>query len=92
MPNQQLWMFRWIFSIVFPSLMSKHILAHIKKIITDGDPQEFTQIDNAIESVIPNAKRLRCGWHIVAQGFDKHVNTTFPHLSTNLINRHKKLL
>ena len=61
MPNQQSWVFRWIFFIVFPSLIPKHILANIKIIITDDDSQEFTQIDNVIKSVIPNAKRVRCG-------------------------------
>ena len=58
MPNQQSWMFRWIFSVVFPSLIPKHILSSIKVVITDGDPQEFLQIDNAIGNVLPNARRI----------------------------------
>ena len=61
MPNQQSWMFRWVFSVVFPRLIHKHILHNIKVVITDGDPQEFLQVDNAMENVIPNAKRVRCG-------------------------------
>ena len=44
MPNQQSWMFRWIFSVVFPRLIPKHILTNIRVVITDGDPQEFSQI------------------------------------------------
>ena len=65
MPNQQSWMFRWVFSVVFPRLLPKHILSKIRIVITDGDPQEYSQVDNAIESVIPNAKRVQCGWHII---------------------------
>ena len=61
MPNQQSWMFRWIFSVVFPRLIPKQILHKIKIVIMDGDPQEYGQIDNTIETVIPNARRTRCG-------------------------------
>ena len=92
MPNQQSWMFRLIFSVVFPRLLPKHILHKIKIVITDGDPQEYGQIDNAIETVIPNARRIRCGWHIVHQGFDRHVDTTFPNISSEVVNEHKKVL
>ena len=91
MPNQQSWMFRWIFSVVFPRLIPKHILCDVQVVLTDGDSQEFTQIDNAKVNVIPNAKRFRCGWHIVAQGFDKHVDTTFPVLPSTVIDQHKKI-
>ena len=92
MPNQQSWILCWIFSVVFPSLVPKHIIFNIKVVITDGDPQDLMQTDNAIESCIPNAKRERYGWHIVAQGIDKHVDAIFPHIPTNLINRHKKII
>ena len=90
MPNQQSWMFRWIFSVVFPRLIPRHILQKIWIVITDGDPQEFSQIDNAIQTVLRNAKRISCGWHIVHQGFERHVDTTFPDIPTNVVNLHKK--
>ena len=92
MPNQQSWMFRWIFSVVFPRLIPKHILCDIRVVITDGDPQEFSQVDNTIVNIIPNAKRLRCGWHIVALGFEKNVDTTFPDLPSTVIDQHKKII
>ena len=92
MPNQQSWMFWWIFSVVYPRLIPKHILCDIKVIITNGDPQKFSQIDNAILNVIPNAKRLRCGWHIVSQGFEKNVDTTFSDLPTTVIDENKKIV
>ena len=90
MPNQQSWMFRWVFSVIFPRLIPKHILQNIKIVITDRDPQEFTQIDNAIQNVIPNAKRVRCGWHIITQGFERHVNTTFPDIAASVVEKYKK--
>ena len=92
MPNQQSWMFRWVFSVVFPRLIPKHILQNIKIVITDGDPQEFLQVDNAIENIIPNAKRVRCGWHLVHQGFDRYVDTTFPDISITVIDSYKKII
>ena len=92
MPNQQSWMFRWVLSVVFPRLIPKHILNNIKIIITDGDSQEYTQVDNSIENVLPNARRIRCGWHIAAQGFDKHVHITFPNILSTVIEEHKQII
>ena len=38
-------------------------------IITDGDSQETTELDAAIElGTYGGAKRRRCGWHILNQG------------------------
>ena len=92
MPNQQSWMFRWVFSVVFPRLIPKHVLSKVRIVITDGDPQEYSQVDNAIESVFPNAKRVQCGWHIVYKGFEKYIDMTFPDIPTTIINDHKKII
>ena len=92
MPNQQSWMFRWVFSVVFPRLIPKHILTKFRIVITDGDPQEFSQVDNAIESAIHNAKRVRCGWHIVHKGYEKYIDTTFPDIPKSVLNDHKKII
>ena len=32
--------------------------------ITDGDSQEYKQLDLAIAKYIPNALRVRCGYHL----------------------------
>ena len=38
-------------------------------IITDGDSQETSQLDNAVRlNVYGNAQRRRCGWHIIEKG------------------------
>ena len=49
-------------------------------------------MDNAIENVIPNAQRVRCRWHIVHQGFDRYVDTTFPDIPSTTIEKHKKII
>ena len=85
MPNQQSWMSRWIFSVMFPRLISKHVLYNIKIDITDGDSQELTQIYHVIQNVISNAKKIWCGWRIISQDFDKHVNTTFPDTPSSVV-------
>ena len=39
MPNQKSWMFWWIFSVVLPKLIPKHIIcSNIQIVTTDGDP------------------------------------------------------
>ena len=88
MPNQQSWMFRWILSVVFSRLIPKHVLCNTKIVITDGDPQEYIQIDNVIQNIIPNTKRIWCGWHIISQGFDKHVNTTSPDIPSSTVEKY----
>ena len=71
LPNQQLWVFRWIFCVLLPKVYSNDLLSQIKIIVTDGDAQESSQIDNAIDLFSPQVKRVRCGWHIVHQGWNR---------------------
>ena len=49
LPNQQLWVFRWIFCVLLPKVYSNDLLSQIKIIVTDGDAQESSKIDNAID-------------------------------------------
>ena len=80
LPNQQMWTFRWVFCVLFPQIYDNHILSKIQVFITDGDSQETSQLDNAIDSFFPQAKRIRCGWHIVNRGFLANVEgpRSFP--------------
>ena len=41
MPNQQSWIFRWIFSVVIMPSFTKKILEKVHIIISDGDSQFF---------------------------------------------------
>jgi hypothetical protein len=72
-PNNRSWLYRWLFQAAIPTLVTKKSCSETQLIICDGDPQECSQLDSAIQSVFVNAKRRRCGWHIVEKGLTNHV-------------------
>ena len=41
LPNEQAWVFRWIFSVVLPKIFGLSKLKNVKLIISDGDSQEM---------------------------------------------------
>jgi hypothetical protein len=65
LPNEQSWSYKWFFQTVLPALLGKDVLKRIKIIVTDGDPQEISQLDDAIASFFPEAYGIRCSWHII---------------------------
>ena len=72
LPNQRTWSFRWIFLHVLPTMFSKETIGRIRVIISDGDSQEYQQIDVAISTFCPHVMRLRCGWHVIDRGWMRH--------------------
>ena len=60
LPNEKGWVFRWVFSVVMPRLFGNTILNRIQVIVTDGDSQEYGQLDNAISEFMPHITRVRC--------------------------------
>ena len=84
-PNERAWLFRWLFHYGIPTLMGKDACRKVKLIVTDGDSQETTQIDAAINAnIYGDAKRRRCGWHIVEKGSTYHIRYTL--LENNMKN------
>ena len=73
LPNEQAWVFRWIFNDVLPKMFGSTVINQIKVVISDGDSQEYEQIDNAIDEYMPLVFRQRCGWHIVEKGWQNRV-------------------
>ena len=71
-PNEKTWAFRWIFSTVLPLCFPVTVLDKIVYICSDGDSQEFSQIDAAITKYFPRVTRGRCAWHIFDRGLMKH--------------------
>ena len=71
-PNEQAWIFRWLLLTALPIILGKDI-QRIRMIISDGDSQEITQINNLIDALQTNARRQRCAWHIVDRGWDRLV-------------------
>jgi hypothetical protein len=64
--NECAWQFRcWCFSHVLPLVIGKESIQRVRYIITDGDWNEYIQIDYAIQRSFPNALRGRCAYHIV---------------------------
>lgn len=53
-------------------MYGKDILLRVEIVMSDGDPNEFSQIDESIDMFMKFAIRLRCGWHIVVKGFKKY--------------------
>ena len=73
LPNQWNWAFKWLFRNLFPTLCESYVLLRVRVVISDGDSCECNQIDAAIKLFMPNAVRLRCGWHIIDRGMEKKV-------------------
>jgi hypothetical protein len=71
-PNERAWVFRWLFQTVMPALLGKDLLLRVRAVITDGDSQEISQLDDALKNYMPTAQRLRCGWHIIDRGWQRH--------------------
>jgi hypothetical protein len=57
-------------------------IGRIQMVISDGDSQEITQINNLIESLMPHARRQRCAWHVVDRNWDRCVHKV-PKAGTN---------
>ena len=72
-PNQRTWMFKWLFSVVFPALLDQEVLSRVNMIISDGDSHEYEQIDSFRKVYCKNDIRDRCGWHIVNIGWLKNL-------------------
>ena len=72
LPNEKTWIFRWLFSIVLPNSFKKETLKRVRVMITDGDSQEYQQLDVAIREHISQAYRVRCGYHLNKKNWEKH--------------------
>jgi MULE transposase domain len=70
-PNECSWTFKWLFQTVMPRLLGQPGLNRVVLAITDGDPNEIMQLDDAIRNCIPNAARGRCIWHIIDRGMEQ---------------------
>ena len=54
-----LWLFR---TVVLPAFLGKDMLLPVVMIVTNGDSQEGSQLENAlVKNYIPRTQRLHCG-------------------------------
>ena len=72
--NQQAWSFKWLFQVVFPVLLGVDTLNNVKIALADGDPQQISQLEDAIDKYFPHMYRTRCSWHIIDRGWTSKVN------------------
>ena len=86
LPNQRAWGFRWVFSHVLMTMFPRETLAKIQIIISDGDAQEYHQIDNLINQYLGNIVRVRCAWHVIERGWQRRG----PKIPPNLKSKHYK--
>ena len=72
--NEQAWSFKWLFQSVFPVLLGQRYLNDVKIVLGDGDPQQISQLEDAIDKHFTNVYRTRCSWHIIDRGWTKKVD------------------
>ena len=53
-------------------MFSKKTLERVNIIVSDGDAQEYHQIDIAITTIMSKAERIRCVWHAIERGWQRH--------------------
>ena len=82
LPNEQSWAYKWLFQTVFPALLGNEVMKKVKVLVTDGDSQEISQLDDAATKFFPNAHRIRCSWHIIDRGWHKKVKVNLGGKST----------
>jgi hypothetical protein len=70
-PNQKLWMFKYVLHSVIPEVFGSDFCKNVRAIVSDGDPQLIKMIDNAIFKIYTNAVRQPCCWHIVDRPMQK---------------------
>jgi len=96
LPNQKAYSFRWVFQVVMPVLLGTESLKDTEFVVSDGDNQECQQLDAALDLYLPNARRGRCGWHVVVKGMARHcppkkmLHTRFHSGYDNLLTYIKK--
>ena len=92
MTNKKGWIFRYIFSHILQRLCGLTALSLTQVVITDGDAQEYGQLDNAITTHFPQVHRVRCGWHIIDRSWETHFikKKTFSTGSQGLLPWHQK--
>jgi hypothetical protein len=73
--NQKRTSFRWIFHSVMKHFIPQKVLDRVRYAMVDGDPQQCAELNIAISDYMPQVFSGRCSWHIVNQGWKKHVPT-----------------
>ncbi|CAB9501075.1 hypothetical protein SEMRO_99_G050830.1 [Seminavis robusta] len=71
LPSQCKWVFDYIFSTVFPTLLGREALARTQLVLSDGDNKIYNAFDANREEHYPRAIHGLCLFHLVRQPMEK---------------------
>ena len=68
-PNEQTWIFQMLFSTVIPKFWGKGVAKRVRRVVTDGCPQEYRSLIHSTGPSNPfcNAKHCLCVYHLIVQ-------------------------
>jgi hypothetical protein len=75
LPSEQNWAYKWLFQNVSP-VLGRNILNKLSLPVTDGDSQEITQYQDAVNKYFPSVYHIQCSWHIIDRGWHKKVKVS----------------
>ena len=79
-PNAQRWVFMMMFGELLPAFWGSHVCERLRLLITDGCYNEYLSFIGNIgyKKAFPNAVPGLCYYHLVIQGYEKHVYPSLP--------------
>lgn len=76
LPDQRRASFRYVFQEGLRKILPAHVLARVRFLICDGDPQQNAELRIAIKLLCPHARIGGCSFHMFGNGWNRHVGTT----------------
>lgn len=76
LPDQRRASFRYVFQEGLRRILPAHVLARVRFVICDGDPQQNAELRIAIKLLWPKAIIGGCSFHMFGNGWNRHVGTT----------------
>jgi hypothetical protein len=73
LPSEHSWAYKWLFQTVLPVLIGQDVLNKVSLVVTDGDSQEITQLEDLVNRYFPGVYCIHCSWHIINRGWHKQV-------------------
>ena len=58
LPSEQNQAYKCLFQNVFPILIGRDVLNNLSRLVTDGDSQEITQLEDAVNKYYPSVYRI----------------------------------
>jgi hypothetical protein len=60
LPIEQSEAYKWLFQTVFPVLIGKDVSNKLSIVVTDGNSQEITELEDTVNKFFPNVYHIRC--------------------------------